>query len=663
MSRAGTKRPLEAFQSSSSDLQNGHDSSPGMRDPKVSKTVTACTECQKRKIKCDLGPRGDICTRCAKKGLQCVLNKNLQSLLKDEAQWKRDIENDASTTREAVSEILKVLNLPAMETFNRPSRQSFPASPRDKRPAPPIVRFASEVESASNAMPSRRVPAAMAMTRENSQEPEQDEAHSSTIVTDPMGSLYEVTKLRNLRSRPQSRLRQRYTPGEGDFISSGKVSLEDAEQLFEYFSKYLNAYLWGGIALVHPGLMEVRCSSSLLLAAILTVSALHVPGMEAVFDVCYAEFVGLICDSMLDRYHTMDGIRGLTIGAFWLSDLSWKLSGHAVRIATELNLHQSYSKAMKGSAEHIEGARLWLLLYVCDHHFSIAYGRPPVIHASKIVLNHVRLLQLPQVTQADERLHSQVAIFIILTDIYNTFGPDIEEQLTEEDFTRVKNFNQHLDQYRLDWQQRLAPHRYIGSYPAKGVDLHCHYAKLQLNSLALRGLSPAIMILSPGRCELASIAVSSAVMILRLTLEEPDITNAIVGVPLYVHTMITYATVFMLKVHQKWGAQLGMELVQIQDLMSRVMELLRNAKASKRHLAYHIATGVGKMLHRFTAAQRSGGLEDSRVAQESSLNYEAPSVGINAADFDPVAPYGDMISYDEYFPFGFFDVLSAAIQE
>lgn len=68
--------------------------------------------------------------------------------------------------------------------------------------------------------------------------------------------------------------------------------------------------------------MAVRHSSSLLLVAILTVSALHVPAMEEVFDVCYAEFVELICDSMLDRYHTLDGIRGLTIGEFWLGDLS-----------------------------------------------------------------------------------------------------------------------------------------------------------------------------------------------------------------------------------------------------------------------------------------------------------------------------------------------------
>jgi len=42
---------------------------------------------------------------------------------------------------------------------------------------------------------------------------------------------------------------------------------------------------------------------------------------------------------MLDRYHALDDVRVCAIGAFWLSDVSWKLSGHAIRIATELNLH------------------------------------------------------------------------------------------------------------------------------------------------------------------------------------------------------------------------------------------------------------------------------------------------------------------------------------
>lgn len=58
----------------------------GKRLPKISRKVNACTECQSRKIKCDIGPERAICTRCAKKGVRCVVNKSLQSLLEEETE-------------------------------------------------------------------------------------------------------------------------------------------------------------------------------------------------------------------------------------------------------------------------------------------------------------------------------------------------------------------------------------------------------------------------------------------------------------------------------------------------------------------------------------------------------------------------------------------------
>lgn len=167
--------------------------------------------------------------------------------------------------------------------------------------------------------------ARMAMTRDNSQERlGRGEVVDDVLIAAPMGSLYEVTKLRNLRSNPRGYLGPGLAapPGESDFISSGEISLGEAEEMFRIFDGTLNQYLWGGIALVHKDLSSVRRSSSLLLAAILAVTALHIPGKSSTFDICYAEFLNLVNHSMLDRYHTLDGIRGLCIGAFWFSDVS-----------------------------------------------------------------------------------------------------------------------------------------------------------------------------------------------------------------------------------------------------------------------------------------------------------------------------------------------------
>lgn len=615
----------------------------------------------------------------------------------------------------AVAEILRTLNLPHLEAFgtslhrpsfggeniSRPSRTSFslpsgPSPPKVSGTTPgsgserlPGVRFLSELPSPNNPSDGRQPnhAAGMAMTRENSQDPDTNEVNDSAIAN-PMHSLFEVTKLRNLRSNPRAHESRLPTSIEDDFISTGHVSLVDAEKLFDYFNRSLNHYLWGGIALVHSDLNSVRRSSSLLLTSILTVSALHVPGMENVFDVCYGEFVSLVCASMLDRYHNLDGIRALAIGetlylhhehrrltdlgAFWLSDLSWKLSGHAVRIATELNLHQSFAKAMKGSSDHFASARLWYFLYVCDHHFSIAYGRPPVIHEDYSIVQHEKFLQLPQIEQMDLRLHSQVSIFSILTEMYFSFGPDIDLQLTEEDLHRIRHFNLRLDTWRVHWEKQLAPNPYIASYPAKGVSLHYHYGKLQLNALAIRGYLPvASYEISTERRECLSIAITCAETILRMVLEEPDIRNGLVGVPLYLHTMVTFGATFLLKVHQKWKRhQLGIDLGNIQNLVERVIDLLRQAKASERHLTYHIANGLGKMLDKFMA------WEKHNIAQSNSQlqipQQLDPTAGAPA--FTPVAydlNYANMGLYNDvtqlydstYFPEGFFDVLSSAMPE
>lgn len=193
---------------------------------------------------------------------------------------------------------------------------------------------------------------------------DREETGATSLVTAPMGSLYEVTQLSENR---ESSTGQQHSPDQAlvtDFISRGVVDLQEAEELFNHFDQVLNRYLWDGALLAHKDLTSTRKSSSMLSAAILAVTALHMPSKERTFDTCYTEFAKLASGSMLGHHHTMDDIRALCIGAFWLADVSWKLSGYAVRIATERNLHQFYRKAVAGSPEHIEQARLWYLLYV-----------------------------------------------------------------------------------------------------------------------------------------------------------------------------------------------------------------------------------------------------------------------------------------------------------
>lgn len=102
------------------------------------------------------------------------------------------------------------------------------------------------------------------------------------------------------------------------------------------------------------------------------------------------------------------------------------------------------------------------------------------------------------------------------------------------------------------------------------------------------------------RKEAANIAISSAMACLNMVLEEPDVRDAIVGVPIFTHTMVTFSAVFLLKVAANWNtAYLNIDGRQVRRLVERVIELMTCVSAGERHLTRHIARGLGKMLERF----------------------------------------------------------------
>ncbi|KAL1616958.1 hypothetical protein SLS56_011226 [Neofusicoccum ribis] len=661
--------------------------------PKISRKIRACKECQSRKVKCDIaeGSNGgsNPCARCRRLGLKCVINKSLQTLLDDENEWKRTMEVKYEQLHHAVSDLLQRNSMPALDSFHG-SLRSQSASPSMAKVLPQSTAAISNQPSSGPTPPhseyqsprTRSVPG-MAMTRENSPEPPgKEEPEEDALTAGPMASLFEVTKLKNIRSSTSERPDgTRRNPMAHDIIAQGKISEALAEELFRRFSTSLNQYIWGGVALVHDNLQSVRESSPLLLTSILSVTALHVPDAEQILDVCYNEFLALVSESMFERYHSLDDVRALCIGAFYLSEVSWKLSGHAVRMATEMHLHTAFSKSVTGSLDNIERARLWYLLYVCDHHFSLAYNRPPVIHEDESVIDHERFLALPTITNADLRLQSQVGVFKILSRVFSKFGHDSDRPIAMDDLPVIRRFNADLDEWKNNWESRLAPNQYIETYPAKGCTLHLNFAKLQLNCICLRGLSH----LAPNdpRREFINMAVENATTCLSFVLDEPDIRNAIVGVPLYLSTTITFSTVFLMKVHTNWrSAQLNTNFGLIVELVERIIKLLGDAKASDRHVSTHTARGLAHMLKKFK--EREARVMHAHAKRNPSINTTISNTSINTAQTMspvdatmvwqqpssqptdmPMSWAGSSLDWfgldDQYLPAGVFDAVASSL--
>lgn len=336
---------------------------------------------------------------------------------------------------------------------------------------------------------------------------------------------------------------------------------------------------------------------------------------------------------MFSRYHSIDDVRALCIAAFWLSDVSWKLSGHAIRVATELDVHNAFFKALEGDREAFLRARLWYMLYVCDHHFSIAYGRPPMISESLQIREHEQFLKLPFADALDYRILSQVALFQIMTRIHDTFAEmrlpqhdNARAVLSSQHFPCMRHFNLEIDQWRVKWQSLQRHNNFIGTFPPKGIILYSYFAKLQLNSFAIRGISTSQEDMATERKEFVDTAISAAMSVLTFVLQEADMRRALVGTPLYVHTMIAFASVFLLNVAtiKSQGAPLGHHFNIDPQLtwhnVEAMVELLRSMVVGDRHLIQHVAAGLDTMLQKAKSVAScvhvSRGLsEENNVAQ------------------------------------------------
>lgn len=108
------------------------------------------------------------------------------------------------------------------------------------------------------------------------------------------------------------------------------------------------------------------------------------------------------------------------------------------------------------------------------------------------------------------------------------------------------------------------------------------------------------------RKEAANIAISSAISTLNMLLHEPAIRGSIVGAQLFTHTMVAFCAVFLLKVAWLWDSVfLSINKQQVEELVQSLVDVMSNVSAGEKHLTYHIANGLTKMLDRFRN-RRSG---------------------------------------------------------
>ncbi|OAA63765.1 Transcription factor [Niveomyces insectorum RCEF 264] len=477
----------------------------------------------------------------------------------------------------------------------------------------------------------------------------------------PIRSVYRLTKMSALRSPDASELENapRLCDGHvaGDFVSRGQVSLEVAEHLFRLYMDRLDAFMYG-IGGRYQTLGELRRSSRILTVCILTIAALHDgeegPGSASdydngnvhgrptmsrsssrsssdnnnnnkninplrntasgsVYSTCMKEFRRLMAASLFSRHIDRDYLRALCIASYWLSDMSWTLSGYAIRRAAELNLAGYHRRAVEeGSEDAVDSIRLWYVLYICDQHLSTLYARPPIIGDDAALRGWEAFVQAPAASDEDRRLVSQVALLNIVHNIRELFGPDTNEPVPPLYVMQIATFARQLDRWLAHWSAALPErHERIGGFPRKGVLLHYHFATLHLHCQVFRGLVGGATV--PAHfIDSATAAVTAATAIINLLITDPEMPQTLAGMPAYMHSMTAFASMFLAKLAMKPPpADTLVHRTVIINLTARLVHLYRSTSVGRWHLVNLMADGLERIVE--TMRARDWSLATSHV--------------------------------------------------
>lgn len=268
-----------------------------------------------------------------------------------------------------------------------------------------------------------------------------------------------------------------------------------------------------------------------------------------------------------------------------------------------MNLHRGVSKSKhtcfeKSPADRLScyvRTRLYLLVYVCDHHFSIAYGRAPMTREFTALIAPSAYLEMEHANTPDDlRLVAQVELWSILSRVFDTFGVNTDMPIPASLLSEFRRLSVALESWRIDANDKL-----VANTNTKDIDvgLHSYFAKLYVCTHAFRGVTLTSAV--PHEMEeFADAAVYTAHSLLRSLVASSELQANLQGLPTYFATMVAASVVFLLKMTIKRPANVRIDKDDACSLLSQVADMLTTVTAGmhSQHVLSHIAVSISKLV-------------------------------------------------------------------
>ncbi|KAK0234469.1 hypothetical protein EDD85DRAFT_774367 [Armillaria nabsnona] len=405
----------------------------------------ACTRCKQVKMKCDFVPGEQICQRCQAKGYHCVVEAPKPKLCNSE---RERLLAEIRQKDVVIETLMKQLHNPYLATPHSIDKYFKSISPSDAND-PGVLAWLGRLraslqngmgssteearEEGSGRLPldqqynllahrevqeheemptalteSSHVPVgfrpdwrvASQKVKEREREIFQRDAACEAWENSPeLGSLhccrvsgkYAHVKLACLGFKLGNSKRL----NSPEILALGLVTVEDAEQLFDIFYKYINPF----IALLDPILLTPKSTLArcpVLFTVICAIASRYYPRKSSIYPIAmhfakHSAANALVQDEMksveLCQAYILMSMYAVPERS-WDRDQTWLYTGLAVSIATALHLDQMpkiNSATESEEREHLNRVRVWQFCHLLDQAIAIQLGKPCMMKEDTII--------------------------------------------------------------------------------------------------------------------------------------------------------------------------------------------------------------------------------------------------------------------------------------
>ncbi|KIK64122.1 hypothetical protein GYMLUDRAFT_40371 [Collybiopsis luxurians FD-317 M1] len=254
-----------------------------------------------------------------------------------------------------------------------------------------------------------------------------------------------------------------------EILVHGLVTPDDVDKLFEIFYERINPFISLLDPVLHtPATTFARCP--FLFTVVCGISSRYYPEKSEIYPIAMHFAKHSAANALIDGWKTVELCQAYILMSIyavpakrWEEDRSWLYTGLAIRIATDLNLHQASTtkpQTEKQEREMLNRTRVWMICFNLDRSTATQFGKSSTIKEDYIVRNSQDWYQKSKYNHPyDVHLCGYTALLRIVARFHDEIfsDPSSPSGLNKHvDFRSVTlKHDGHLTAYHEEWERRF----------------------------------------------------------------------------------------------------------------------------------------------------------------------------------------------------------------